>query len=706
MATRALRVAGLLAVACCCGGLRGAAAGRAVPRHVLVSYVYHDALKTANEDLHFFVRVGLPREPRADLTVGIVHVSKKALRGGHSFYAGRSSGTMMHVPSNRSDVILVAHHAKHTHHAHSALLRHLLGSLPPSFLRSPSVAQLPYSHYVFINAGMRGPFLPGYWPRTLHWSHAFTQPLDEQETGGQRGIALVASSLGCVASQPSLAPASNVRVRGQKPAPLLWATDRSALSLLVNSALGGERLTSAIDATKPMTKPLLPEDHAIARLVLAEGLRIYTPMLALRHAVWGGANGGVCSQTARAAALEGAYHAASIEPHPLESVFYPTIGLTNESATSGAGYLRAYTGWALGAARRATTDAAAPDDAPLAEDASELSVFVSLAYQDARADAQPNLRHFLRHGLPATPRDDVTFGIIINDFVCGVALPAERADLHVLRRVNRGLDFGAHLAMQEHLVELHSKGALRQAGQSERRAPTARAAGGRRLDASPRRRDPPCEGQGRTCRIAQLPFTHYVFLNAGMRGPFLPGYWPQLVHWSAAYARLITPHIKMVGSSIACLHPADKCVRFDPGCLGPKVEAFFWATDRAGLLALHAPGTVFQIHGDKRETILKGEYGASRTIMDHADNFSIATTQLAYQSVPWRNRAYWTKGACNNNLHPSRPGTYFGLNIHPLESLFHKTSWANCPKGPKSCLAPLRNLPAEVDAYTRWAGQS
>lgn len=40
--------------------------------------------------------------------------------------------------------------------------------------------------------------------------------------------------------------------------------------------------------------------------------------------------------------------------------------------------------------------------------------------------------------------------------------------------------------------------------------------------------------------------------------------------------------------------------------------------------------------------------------------------------VDWRDQRHWR---CNNNVHPSRHGTYAGLAMHPFETVFLKASW-------------------------------
>ena len=35
-----------------------------------------------------------------------------------------------------------------------------------------------YKYVLFINSSVRGPFLPAYWPKSVHWTRIFTDRLD------------------------------------------------------------------------------------------------------------------------------------------------------------------------------------------------------------------------------------------------------------------------------------------------------------------------------------------------------------------------------------------------------------------------------------------------------------------------------------------------------------------------------------------------
>lgn len=263
---------------------------------------------------------------------------------------------------------------------------------------------------------------------------------------------------------------------------------------------------------------------------------------------------------------------------------------------------------------------------------------------------------FLKVGvLQHKPSHAVTYGFIINGFNSSVPLPTHRSDVVVLRRRNVGFDNGQHLAMMQHLADTPA------------------------LDNS--------------SLLRRLDYSHFFFMDCGVRGPFLPVYWPAVMHWSRTYLDLIDAKVKIVGASIVCLGQEDECVRRDPGCAGPKVEGYLWATDRVGLgiVLNHGPRKVFAQHASKEEAIINGEYAMSTAIFKA--NYSIATPLLAYRDVDWSDSGWISKRTCNSFLHPSREGSYYGMSIHPLETVFIKTSRAGLP----------RVRPQETDAYTRWA---
>ena len=300
---------------------------------------------------------------------------------------------------------------------------------------------------------------------------------------------------------------------------------------------------------------------------------------------------------------------------------------------------------------------------------------VSFAYYEGREGARENLQYFLRAGIDASQPGDgpISYGFVINGFDCSEPIPTDRNDIVVLKRANEGFDYGAHVALLQYIA---------QAGVKAYRGEMAVELW-----------DFGSESQQLTA--AQLPFDKYVFLNAGMRGPFLPAYWPKSWSWTRVYLDKLSPSVKLVGNSIACLPESDPCVRGGPGiepnpdCYGPKVEGYAWATDQVGLQVLLDRKTVFQSHPGKVSAILNGEYGMNTAIFKAG--YTIDSLLLAYQGLDWTNRSNW---GCNGNQHPSRSGTYFGVTQHPLETVFVKVEWVH----DDGTIDKI--MPDFVDAYT------
>jgi hypothetical protein len=48
-----------------------------------------------------------------------------------------------------------------------------------------------YDYYMFLNAGQRGPFLPSYWPKKMHWSLAFIEFFKDNPNAGIVGSSMI-----------------------------------------------------------------------------------------------------------------------------------------------------------------------------------------------------------------------------------------------------------------------------------------------------------------------------------------------------------------------------------------------------------------------------------------------------------------------------------------------------------------------------------
>ena len=109
-------------------------------------------------------------------------------------------------------------------------------------------------------------------------------------------------------------------------------------------------------------------------------------------------------------------------------------------------------------------------------------------------------------------------------------------------------------------------------------------------------------------------YDFYFFMNSGVIGPILHPNFPKC-HWTRIFINKINDHVKLVGTTIVCLPHQDS------GGYGPKVEGFFFMTDKLGLKLLIDEKTIFCNHPDKRSAIVNGEYGLSRCMFKN--NYTI-----------------------------------------------------------------------------------
>lgn len=267
------------------------------------------------------------------------------------------------------------------------------------------------------------------------------------------------------------------------------------------------------------------------------------------------------------------------------------------------------------------------------KDQRNVRVVVQYAYSEgSRGDAAANLGFFLRHGVTNPPDDrlDVHYAFTINgectspschevihraqhSAECPSCIPR----VSILHRPNLGFDFGGHAAMLDVLDATNST------------------------------------------------YDAYIFLNCGVTGPFLSTFMPSEWHWVRAFTDKLCNRVGVVGTSIVCLPASDE------GGMGPKVEGFAFALSSGALQVVRERGTSFQQHPDKVAAILSGEYNLTTVLLN--EGYDIDCLLKAYQGIDWRNETNWQ---CNYQAHPSRANSYYGISMHPLEVIFHKSHWA------------------------------
>ena len=224
-----------------------------------------------------------------------------------------------------------------------------------------------------------------------------------------------------------------------------------------------------------------------------------------------------------------------------------------------------------------------------------------------------NLRFFVENELKY--RENIDYIIVINGMKCSVSLP-ELNNLTVIRRENTGFDFGGHSTALNYI------------------------------------------------KTNNIHYDYFFYLNSGVIGPIVPHYLTPKMHWSNFFIEKINDKVKLVGTTIVCLP------HHDDGGYGPKVEGFFFVTDRVGMDIIDREKTVFKIHENKYSAIVNGEYGLSKCIL--RNGYSIDCMIRKYQGLDWTDKKNWN---LNNNKHPSRKNSFYGNSLLPYELIFHKWHW-------------------------------
>lgn len=245
----------------------------------------------------------------------------------------------------------------------------------------------------------------------------------------------------------------------------------------------------------------------------------------------------------------------------------------------------------------------------------KMKLLVSYSYYESLPRHATNLEFFLQKGvLPFLDTCNVDVQFVIQGHRCSVSIP-HHSRIDTLYTDNTGYDLGAHGKGLQH-----------------------------------RRK------QGK-----DTVYTHYMFLNCGQRGPFLPSYWPQSKHWFHSFLERFkrSEHCGAVSACIFC-HPLLEI---------PVLETWAFALSRQAFVELSTNSTVFDLHATKTDALVNGEEKVAVALL--SKGFAIDCMLLKYASEVWTLQ----KKTCNQGLIPSRPWHYEGININPIETVFYKSWW-------------------------------
>lgn len=177
-------------------------------------------------------------------------------------------------------------------------------------------------------------------------------------------------------------------------------------------------------------------------------------------------------------------------------------------------------------------------------------------------------------------------------------------------------------------------------------------------------------------------YKRVMVINDTVRGPFVDHHYRFLMgedfHFTDIFASYLTDEVKLVGSYINCGSVWGGC----GGVSFSHVQTMAWYTDDIGMEIIRPR---LRCYEDKIETVVEGEIGISRAIIDKG--YNIASLQYAYLGVNFRDdEKYRTR--CNDCNDATYPSNYYGQSVTPTEVVFFKNT-------------RVPDLPL-INQYTQW----
>ncbi|KAK6340615.1 hypothetical protein TWF696_008940 [Orbilia brochopaga] len=145
-------------------------------------------------------------------------------------------------------------------------------------------------------------------------------------------------------------------------------------------------------------------------------------------------------------------------------------------------------------------------------------------------------------------------------------------------------------------------------------------------------------------------YKRFILMNSSVRGPFMPTWSSEC--WTDAYLSKVTETNKLVGISMNCRGASD-----------PHVQAMFLAIDRTGLEVLidDVISPCFATFDDR----IRAEINMTTAIIKAG--YTVTAFMTAFSSDPDYTHKCDHKDILHNN-------SYYEMNIHPYESIFHRAN--------------------------------
>jgi hypothetical protein len=147
-------------------------------------------------------------------------------------------------------------------------------------------------------------------------------------------------------------------------------------------------------------------------------------------------------------------------------------------------------------------------------------------------------------------------------------------------------------------------------------------------------------------------YTHFIFMNGSVRGPFLPTYL-RGIHWTWVFTSLITNDVKWAGATINC-------------AMSPHVQTPIVVTDRIGLDVVLKSGSM-NCPKNFPDAISNWEVGSSAAIL--SAGYNIGSLLTRYEKIDFRDPK---NHKCNGSKNPAGEGFNDGLGLDPFEVMFVK----------------------------------
>ncbi|KAI7838423.1 hypothetical protein COHA_007795 [Chlorella ohadii] len=159
-----------------------------------------------------------------------------------------------------------------------------------------------------------------------------------------------------------------------------------------------------------------------------------------------------------------------------------------------------------------------------------------------------------------------------------------------------------------------------------------------------------------------------VVVTSAVRGPYMPPYTHEFMHWTDALTSKLGPRTKMVGSALTCEGAPKGGDAAAEWRQNPYLLPHAWAIDKAsreGWQLVVRAEEVLQCYSSSWDARYHSDAGAALALL--SAGYNIDTLLTKYQGMDWWIQRNW---GCNARMRPDAEWTYDGVSITPYETVF------------------------------------